>query len=157
MLASTQRMTPDEFCREMDRLGLTQLGAAELMGVNDRTIRRWMRGERPIPPLVSTFLATVDPRPWADDGGARTLIPPHPPGEPIDDGAAERLATALAAADAADAALHAAADAAPASAPETAAEPPAATTLPAKPKKPPTGRRGAIGGAIQRRGKAADG
>lgn len=49
-------MTPDEYRESIDKLGLTQSGAARMLGVDERTSRRWANGERDIPPPVQRFL-----------------------------------------------------------------------------------------------------
>jgi DNA-binding transcriptional regulator YiaG len=49
-------MTPDEYREAIDHLGLSQVAAAKLLGVDDRTSRRWACGERPIPPPAQRFL-----------------------------------------------------------------------------------------------------
>lgn len=100
MRASEDRLTAEEFRLELERHGLTQIEAARIMGVNDRTVRRWALGERPIPPLVTKLMATIEVKPPPEP------TPDLPPdaGEPIDDEAARRLATGLAAAEAAEAA-----------------------------------------------------
>ena len=49
-------MTPDEYRETIERLGLTQNGAARLLGVDERTSRRWALGERDIPPPAERFL-----------------------------------------------------------------------------------------------------
>lgn len=49
-------MTPDEYRSVIDKLGLSQLAAARLLGVDDRTSRRWANGERDIPPPAARFL-----------------------------------------------------------------------------------------------------
>lgn len=36
-------MTANQFRAALDRLDLTQVGAARLLGVNDTTVRRWAR------------------------------------------------------------------------------------------------------------------
>lgn len=41
-------MTPDEYRAAIAALGLTQLAAARLLGVNPRTSRKWACGEAPI-------------------------------------------------------------------------------------------------------------
>jgi hypothetical protein len=48
--------TPDELRRALDQMGLSQVGAACLFGVNDRTVRRWIKGDQPIPRLVEIVL-----------------------------------------------------------------------------------------------------
>jgi DNA-binding transcriptional regulator YiaG len=49
-------MTPDEYRRAIERLGLSQIAAARLLGVDARTSRRWASGERDIPPPAVRFL-----------------------------------------------------------------------------------------------------
>lgn len=49
-------MTSDEYREALDALGLTQNAAAKLLGVDDRTSRRWACGERDIPPPAERFL-----------------------------------------------------------------------------------------------------
>jgi DNA-binding transcriptional regulator YiaG len=49
-------MTSDEYRETIEKLGLTQNGAARLLGVDERTSRRWALGERDIPPPAERFL-----------------------------------------------------------------------------------------------------
>lgn len=49
-------MTPDEYRDVLDQLGLSQIAAARLLGVDERTSRRWASGERDIPPPAQRFL-----------------------------------------------------------------------------------------------------
>lgn len=49
-------MTPDEYREAIERLGLSQVGAARLLGVNDRTSRRWASGEQDVTPPAERFL-----------------------------------------------------------------------------------------------------
>ena len=49
-------MTADEYREAIEQLGLTQSAAARLLGVDDRTSRRWACGERDIPPPAERFL-----------------------------------------------------------------------------------------------------
>lgn len=49
-------MTSDEYRTMIDQLGLTQGAAARLLGVDERTSRRWALGERDIPPPAERFL-----------------------------------------------------------------------------------------------------
>lgn len=49
-------MTHDEYRDAIDSLGLSQVGAARLLGVDERTSRRWANGERDIPPPAQRFL-----------------------------------------------------------------------------------------------------
>lgn len=52
-------MTPSEYRAALAALGLTQAGAAELIGVNPRTSRRWALGESPIPQAVARLMAMM--------------------------------------------------------------------------------------------------
>jgi transcriptional regulator with XRE-family HTH domain len=49
-------MTPKQFRSALDRLGLSQLGAARLFGADGRTARRWALGERAVPETVAILL-----------------------------------------------------------------------------------------------------
>jgi DNA-binding transcriptional regulator YiaG len=49
-------VTSDEYRAALETLGLTQGGGARLLGVDDRTSRRWACGERDIPPPAERFL-----------------------------------------------------------------------------------------------------
>ncbi len=49
-------MTPAELHDAMRRLGLSQIGAASLLRVNVRTIRRWQDGDAPVPFVVALVL-----------------------------------------------------------------------------------------------------
>jgi DNA-binding transcriptional regulator YiaG len=48
-------MDPDEY-RSAEKLGLSQIAAARLLGLDARTSRRWASGERDIPPPAVRFL-----------------------------------------------------------------------------------------------------
>jgi transcriptional regulator with XRE-family HTH domain len=50
-------VTHTEYRIAIDKLGMSQIAAAKLLGVDERTSRRWANGERDIPPPVSRFLA----------------------------------------------------------------------------------------------------
>lgn len=61
-------MTSDEYRAALKSLGLTQAGGARLVGVDERTSRRWAIGERDVPPPVArflTFLIVSDIKPEA--------------------------------------------------------------------------------------------
>ena len=45
-------MTGKEFLEAIDRLGLSQSGAARFLDYNPRTIRRWVSGEHEIPWVI---------------------------------------------------------------------------------------------------------
>lgn len=49
-------MTAKQFKAILDRFGLSQLGAARLLGSAGRTVRRWASGECGIPPSVVILL-----------------------------------------------------------------------------------------------------
>ena len=49
-------MTAKQFRDALDRLKLSQLGAAKLFQSNDRTVRRWAIGERAVPVTVAIML-----------------------------------------------------------------------------------------------------
>jgi transcriptional regulator with XRE-family HTH domain len=49
-------MTATQFRKILDRLGLSQLGLARLIGVDGRTVRRWALGERSAPEMVAIIL-----------------------------------------------------------------------------------------------------
>lgn len=49
-------MTPAQYKAAIARLKLSQAGAASLLGVNERTSRRWIAGDREVPAPVARFL-----------------------------------------------------------------------------------------------------
>jgi hypothetical protein len=49
-------MTAKQYQAALDRLKLSQLGAARLFGADGRTSRRWASGERSVPPQVAILL-----------------------------------------------------------------------------------------------------
>jgi DNA-binding transcriptional regulator YiaG len=49
-------MTPDDYRDAIERLGLSQVAAARLLGVDARTSRRWAIGERDVPAPAARFL-----------------------------------------------------------------------------------------------------
>jgi DNA-binding transcriptional regulator YiaG len=49
-------MTPDQYRAAIETLGLSQVAAAKLLGVDARTSRRWACGERDVPPPAERFL-----------------------------------------------------------------------------------------------------
>lgn len=49
-------MTGADFRATIALLGLSQLGAARLLGVDGRTVRRWISGERDVPEPAARFL-----------------------------------------------------------------------------------------------------
>lgn len=49
-------MTANQFRAALDRLKLSQLGAARLLDANGRTVRRWATEERSVPVQVGIIL-----------------------------------------------------------------------------------------------------
>lgn len=49
-------MTANQFRSALDRLNLTQVGAASLFKADGRTARRWALGERTVPECVAIVL-----------------------------------------------------------------------------------------------------
>jgi hypothetical protein len=46
------RMTPKQLQAALDKLGLSQVKGAKALGINERTMRRYIAGELPIPRIV---------------------------------------------------------------------------------------------------------
>jgi plasmid maintenance system antidote protein VapI len=59
-------MTPQQFRLALKRLGLTQVAAARQLGVDPRTVRKWVGAERRIPEPVAILL-----RVWLKERRAR--------------------------------------------------------------------------------------
>lgn len=49
-------MTSDQYRDALAALDLSQVGAARLLGVDERTSRRWANGERDVPAPAERFL-----------------------------------------------------------------------------------------------------
>ena len=49
-------MSADEYRDAIAQLDLSQAAAARLIGVDERTSRRWATGERDVPPPAERFL-----------------------------------------------------------------------------------------------------
>lgn len=49
-------MTPNQYRAAIETLGLSQVAAARLLGVDARTSRRWACGERDVPAPAERFL-----------------------------------------------------------------------------------------------------
>lgn len=56
MPASVALMSPAELRTILDGLHLPQVRAAKLLGVDDRTMRRWIKGDAPMPELAVRVL-----------------------------------------------------------------------------------------------------
>jgi len=49
-------MAPDQFRTTINKLGLSQVAAARLFGVDEETLHQWANGERDIPAPAVRFL-----------------------------------------------------------------------------------------------------
>lgn len=49
-------MTPKQYATIIEKLGLSQRGAAAFLGVNERTSRSWIQGRSPIPLATAKLL-----------------------------------------------------------------------------------------------------
>jgi plasmid maintenance system antidote protein VapI len=49
-------MTPARFLACLAALHWSQRGFAAVIGYDDRLVRRWVAGERPIPPAIAAWL-----------------------------------------------------------------------------------------------------
>lgn len=50
------RVTPTQFRAALDKLELSQVKAAKLVGVDERTSRRWALGQTTVPEAVAILL-----------------------------------------------------------------------------------------------------
>lgn len=55
-------MTPSQLRGILKKLGFTAREAAARLGVDERTVRRWLAGDSPIPTAAAVLLAT-----WASN------------------------------------------------------------------------------------------
>jgi DNA-binding transcriptional regulator YiaG len=56
-------MTPEALRATLARLGLTQAGAARLLGVRVTTMQRWCSGDREMPPPAIRLLWAMERHP----------------------------------------------------------------------------------------------
>jgi DNA-binding transcriptional regulator YiaG len=49
-------MTPAQLQTALDRIGLSQRGGARFLGVDERTMRKWIAGEARIPEAAAKLL-----------------------------------------------------------------------------------------------------
>jgi hypothetical protein len=68
-------VNPDELRSELNRLGLSQVGAGKVLAVEPRTVRRWAAGEVAIPQAVAMLLPKLSPKEVARI--MRTLTTPN--------------------------------------------------------------------------------
>lgn len=52
-------MTGDEYRDTIYHLGMSQVGSARFFGVAERTPRKWIKEDHPIPPAVAMLLAVM--------------------------------------------------------------------------------------------------
>jgi DNA-binding transcriptional regulator YiaG len=53
-------MTPDELKATLERLGLTQTALARLLGISDRTVRRWCQGASDVPQGAARLVKALE-------------------------------------------------------------------------------------------------
>lgn len=53
-------MTPTAFRAAIERLDISQLAAARLLGIDGRTCRRYVRGDLKVPPPVARLLSYIE-------------------------------------------------------------------------------------------------
>ncbi len=49
-------MTPKQYADALERLGLSQRGAGKFLGVDERTVRKWVAGDARVPGSVGKLL-----------------------------------------------------------------------------------------------------
>lgn len=52
-------MTPRQFEKALKDVGLTQRGAAKFLGINERTVRHWVKGTNPVPRAIELLLKVM--------------------------------------------------------------------------------------------------
>jgi plasmid maintenance system antidote protein VapI len=61
-------MTSREFSKALTHLGITQMGFAEIIGVNERTVRNWVGGRSDVPTSIAVLLhLMLDTKSTAED------------------------------------------------------------------------------------------
>ena len=56
MSTKVNKMSAKEYQAAIDKLELSQRRSGKLLGVNERSVRRWVEGSRPVPPFAARFL-----------------------------------------------------------------------------------------------------
>ena len=65
-------MSPREFERSLERLGLSKAAAGRFLGISERTIHRYADGDAAVP-VATVFLLR-----WMFDAGVIPKVPPRP-------------------------------------------------------------------------------
>jgi hypothetical protein len=66
-------MTPKQLQTFLDRNGLSQRGAAAAVGIGERTMRRYIAGDLPVPKVVELALRWVASQRTADEATVTTV------------------------------------------------------------------------------------
>lgn len=75
------KMSPETLRATLARLGLTQSGAARLLGLRITTVQRWASGDSDVPPPVERLLWAMERRPeLVAEMREAWPITPSPPG-----------------------------------------------------------------------------
>jgi hypothetical protein len=69
-------MKGKEYAAAIEAFGLTQVAASEFLGVTERTSRRWIAGDDPIPRSVAILLRLMRARKITAEAAG---FPPPPP------------------------------------------------------------------------------
>lgn len=71
------KMTHRQYRKALDTLGISQRAAANLLGIDERTSRRFALGEREVPRTIARFLRVLSmassPRTWSSCDRASNL------------------------------------------------------------------------------------
>lgn len=73
--STADAMTAQEYRDLIGNLGLTQGGAALLLGVDARTSRKWANAEREVPPTAARFLRFIRGAGISPDEVMKVLAP----------------------------------------------------------------------------------
>lgn len=60
-MARAAGVSPSDFRAALSRLGLSQVGAARLYGIDPSTMRRYLSGRQPVPAWMEYALAGTNP------------------------------------------------------------------------------------------------
>lgn len=71
-------MTPKEYQTAIDTLGMTQTASSRFFGATDRTVRRWIAGDNPVPRPVEILLLYMTRRGMTPDAILRICFQNQP-------------------------------------------------------------------------------